>query len=291
MIRALSAAIVMALAPVAAFAADPQPCGMCAEWNRPQEPFSLYGNSYYVGVHGLSAVLITTPSGHVLIDGGLESSTPQVVANIRKMGFRIQDVKYILNSHAHFDHAAALAELQRESGAVVLAGTPALPALTAGVALGDDPQAKDADRYPPVANVRGVTDGEVVRLGELAITAHATPGHTPGGVTWTWQSCEGGKCANIVYADSLSAVASDGYKFTEHAAVLANLERSIAKVEALQCDVLVSAHPEYSDLYGRQAKKRELGSAAMVDTGACRAYAAKARAGLAKRLASERAEK
>jgi metallo-beta-lactamase class B len=291
MIRALSAAILMALAPVAAFAADPQSCTMCAEWNQPQEPFSLYGNSYYVGVHGLSAVLITTPSGHVLIDGGLESSAPQVVANIRKMGFRIQDVKYILNSHAHYDHAGALAELQRQSGAVVLAGTPALPALTAGVALGEDPQAQDADRYEPVANLRGVADGEVVRLGELAITAHATPGHTPGGVTWTWQSCEGGKCANLVYADSLGAVASDGYKFTEHAAMLAKLERSIAKVEALQCDVLVSAHPEYSDLFGRQAKKRELGSAAMADSGACRAYAAKARAGLAKRLASECAEK
>jgi metallo-beta-lactamase class B len=291
MIRAISAAILMALAPVAAFAADPQPCGMCAEWNQPQEPFSLYGNSYYVGVRGLSAVLITTPSGHVLIDGGLESSVPQVVANIRKMGFRIQDVKYILNSHAHFDHAGALAELQRQSGAVVLAGTPALPSLAAGVALGEDPQAQDADRYEPVANLRGVADDEVVRLGELAITAHATPGHTPGGVTWTWQSCEGGKCASLVYADSLGAVASDGYKFTEHAAVLAKLERSIAKVEALQCDVLVSAHPEYSDLFGRQARKRELGSAAMADSGACRAYAGKARAGLAKRLASERAEK
>lgn len=110
-------------------------------------------------------------------------------------------------------------------------------------------------------------------------------------MTWTWQSCEGGKCVNLVYANSLGAVASDGYKFTGHAAVLANLERSIAKVEALQCDVLVSAHPEYSDLFGRQARKRELGSAAMVDGGACRACAAKARAGLAKRLTSERAEK
>ncbi|WP_093554624.1 subclass B3 metallo-beta-lactamase [Pseudoduganella namucuonensis] len=286
MLRALSAALIMALAPTAVLAHDN--CTMCEEWNAPQAPFSLYGNSYYVGVRGLSAVLITGPSGHVLIDGALPESAPLIVDNIRRLGFRIQDVKYILNSHAHFDHAGGIAELQRLSGARVLAPPLGAQVLRTGKALPQDAQFGDLSDVAVVADVRTLADGETVKLPGLEVTAHYTPGHAPGGASWSWKSCEGDKCANMVFADSLSAIPFNNYKFSAHPSVMADFERSFAKVESLPCDVMLSAHPEASDLWTRQARQKELGNAAMVDPGACRAYAARARANFAKRLAAER---
>jgi metallo-beta-lactamase class B len=97
------------------------PCPDCATWNMPQEPFKIYGNVYYVGTHGLSSILITSPAGHVLIDGALPESVPQIVSNIRSMGFRVEDIRLILNSHVHLDHAGGIAELQKLSGAHVAA--------------------------------------------------------------------------------------------------------------------------------------------------------------------------
>ena len=96
-------------------------CPACAEWNVPQRPFRLHGDTYFVGTHGLSAILITSPQGHVLIDGGLPQSAPIIRANVESLGFHMRDVKLILNSHAHYDHAGGIAELQRASGARVLA--------------------------------------------------------------------------------------------------------------------------------------------------------------------------
>lgn len=81
-------------------------CANCAAWNKPHKAFRIYGNTYYVGTHGLSSILITSEGGHFLIDGALPESAPLIVANIRSLGFRIEDVKIIVNSHAHFDHAA-----------------------------------------------------------------------------------------------------------------------------------------------------------------------------------------
>ena len=96
-------------------------CASCSEWNKPQRPFLIFGNTYYVGPRGLSSILITSKGGHVLIDGALPESAAQVAANVRSLGFRIEDVKVILNSHVHFDHAGGIAELQRLSGARVIA--------------------------------------------------------------------------------------------------------------------------------------------------------------------------
>ena len=96
-------------------------CADCPVWNKPQQPFRLYGNTYYVGPRGLTSILLTSKAGHVLIDGALPESVPQVVANIRSLGFRIEDVKLIVNSHVHFDHGGGISELQRLSRAEVAA--------------------------------------------------------------------------------------------------------------------------------------------------------------------------
>ena len=114
-------------------------CSSCAVWNKPQRPFRIYGNTYYVGTHGLSSVLIASEGGHVLIDGALQESAPLIAANIRALGFRIEDVKLIVTSHAHFDHAGGVAELQRLSGARVAASPWSADALKRAVPR-DDPQ-------------------------------------------------------------------------------------------------------------------------------------------------------
>jgi len=262
-----------------------------ADWNGPQEPFALFGNTYYVGTAGLSAVLITSKAGHILVDGATPQAAAQIAQHIRQLGFRIEDIRFILTSHEHFDHAGGIAELQKLSGATVLASPEAVKVLRSGQPDKGDPQytGPDGDLPPmtPVARVRAVRDGEVVKLGPLAVTAHFTPGHTRGGTSWTWRASEGGKTAGIVYADSLNAVAADGKRFDGnpgYPTARADIERSMATVAGLECDVLVSAHPEFSGLWERKAKQPQLGNAAFIDGNACREYVAKARERLHKRL-------
>jgi len=262
-----------------------------ADWDAPQEPFALYGNTYYVGPHGVSSVLITSPAGHILIDGGSPASPGQIAQHIRQLGFRIEDVKYILNSHEHFDHAGGIAELQRLSGAAVVTSTAGAAVLRTGLSNQDDPQFTDLPgKMAPIARVEAIADGGVLKLGPLRVTALYTPGHAPGGVSWTWQSVEGGVAAHMVYADSLAASAAKPYRFRDHPTVRDSLTRSIARIAALPCDILVSAHPEYSDLWGRFDKAATQGHAGFIDRNACRAYAAKGSARLATTLADEGAQ-
>jgi metallo-beta-lactamase class B len=266
-----------------------------AEWEGAQDPFKLYGNSYYVGTEGLSSVLITSPAGHILIDGASPNAGPAIAAHIRQLGFKLEDIRYILVSHEHGDHAGGIAELQRLSGATVLTSAKAKPVLETGKADKGDPQA--GYRMPdmtPLAPVRAVRDGETVELGPLSIKAHYTPGHTQGGISWTWQSFEHGKAMNIVYADSLNAIAGPGFRYsgnTLYPNAKADVERSIARVAALSCDILVTAHPDASGLLEKQAKQKELGSAAFVSPGACAAYADAGRERLAQTLAQEAAKR
>jgi metallo-beta-lactamase class B len=261
-----------------------------ADWYAPQEPFAVYGNSYYVGTGGISAVLITSPSGHILVDVGGPKGAKQVVAHIRQLGFRVEDIRYILNTHAHQDHAGAIAALQKLSGATVLASPAAVRLLKSGQPDRADPQYPNLTAMAPVARTRAVQDGEMIRLGPLAVTAHYTPGHTQGGTSWTWQSEEGGRVVNVVFADSLNAIAAEGRRFSGnplYPQAQADVERSMHTIETLPCDVLVSAHPEASGLWERKAKQATAGNAAFIDTNACHAYVTKARATLAKTLADE----
>ena len=259
-----------------------------AEWEGPQDPFQLYGNSYYVGTQGLSSVLITSKDGHILIDGASPKSATQIAAHIRRLGFKPEDIRYILVSHEHIDHAGGVAQLQALSGATVIASPAAKPVLASGKADKADPQfGNGMPDMPPVARVRTVRDGESVELGALSVKAHYTPGHTQGGISWTWKERENGRAMNMVYADSLNAIAGPGFRYsgnTLYPAAKADIERSIARVAALPCDILVTAHPDAVDLIERQAK----GKAALVDPGACQRYAETGRARLAKTLEAEK---
>jgi metallo-beta-lactamase class B len=271
------------------------PCGSCAEWNKPQAPFNVYGNTWYVGTAGLSALLVTSPQGHILLDGALPQSAPQIRKSIEALGFRIEDVKLILNSHAHWDHAGGIPALQKASGAQVAASPSSARALQTGTNVEDDPQFDKQDPVviAQVANVKVIQDGETVRVGPLKLTAHLTPGHTPGATAWTWRSCEKGQCRDIVYADSLTPVSGDDFHFTGDAAhpdISASFRASIAKLGALPCDVVISTHPGFTGTFEKLAAKTRDRNP-FVAPGGCKALAESSLQALDKRLAKERQDK
>ena len=271
----------------------PHACGSCAD-NAAREPFKVFGNTYHVGMAALGSILITNGGPSILIDGGMTQSAPLIDANIRKLGFKTEDIRLIVASHAHFDHVGGIAALQRATGAEVAALAPQRDALMRGEPTPDDPQfafGKAFNGFPAIATVRTAADGETLRVGDLAVTAHAVPGHTPGSTTWTWRSCEGPRCYNIVYADSLNPVSSPGYKFTgdaTHASLVARFRQSVETVRALPCDILLTPHPSFSHLDAKLAARKAAGSPdPFVTPEGCKAYAAEAGRKLDARIAEE----
>ena len=263
-------------------------CKPDAGWNDPSPPHHIYGNTWYVGTCGISALLITSDRGHVLIDAATEQAAPQIEANIVAAGFKIADLKLMLATHAHLDHAGGFAALQRASGATVISRGLDAAAIERGKGDRTDPQFLEVGPFPPVTNVRRVVDAERVVLGPLTFTAHATPGHTPGSTTWTWDSCEGAKCLHLVYVDSVTAISDGVYKYTDetaHPGVVAAFRKSLATVGSLPCDVLLTPHPSASNMWGR------IGADApspLADANACREYAKQAVGKLDERIAKER---
>jgi metallo-beta-lactamase class B len=270
---------------------QPSSCAICDAWNAPQSPFRIYGNTYYVGPHGLSSILITSEAGHVLIDGGLPESAAQIANHIRQLGFRIEDVKLIVNSHVHFDHAGGIAELQRFSGARVAASKWTAQVMTKTGVGRDDPQFGVIPSIALIKHVEVLSDGQTFKIGPIAITARLTPGHTPGGTSWTWKSCEGAKCLSFVYADSLTAVSADGFKFSSVPTAIQNFQKSFSFLRSVPCEVLLTAHPDISKFWGRvEARANGVKPDPMVDTAACRDLADRAEDAFRKRIASETAQ-
>jgi metallo-beta-lactamase class B len=255
----------------------PHKCGDCEAWNRPREPFKVHGNTYYVGTEGLSAVLVTGDAGHVLLDGGLTQSAPLIVDNIRKLGFKPEDIRLILVSHGHFDHAGGVHSLQRFTGARVAASGSTAEALRRGENTPDDPQygfGRQFNGFPPVKQVQAVVDQQVLAVGKTSFVVHLIPGHTPGSTAYTWQSCQDGRCLSVVYADSLTSPSAPGFKYGKR---LESFRRSIEKVAALPCDIVLSPHPQFTQVDEKLKRRAELkgqGTDPFIDRNGCRAYAA-----------------
>lgn len=289
--RLILAVIAAALLAAPAAARHPQPapaslaqaCEGKDGWNDPAPPAHLFGNVYYVGTCGITSLLVTSQQGHVLLDGAASKAGPLIARNIQALGFKLQDVKTILNSHEHGDHAAGIAYLQRVTGATVLVREPAIATFERGHSDREDPQLLELPEFPPVAHVRAVADGETVKVGPLALTAHATPGHAPGGTSWSWRSCEGTRCLAFAYADSVSAISDKVYRYGDHPEYVAAFRNGLDVITHLRCDVLLTPHPGASDLFERIA-----GRAPLVDAGACERYADTGRGNLEARLRGER---
>lgn len=273
-----------AVAPIAtagpAFAAA---CKDWDDWDKPAPPVRIHGNTYLVGTCGISAILITGSDGHIVIDGGTENGADIVARNIRRLGFRVEDVKILLHSHEHFDHVGGIGRLQQLSGALLMASPAAAAVFQTGAPGPGDPQAGMHKPFPSARVDRIVHDGDTVRLGNLGLVALATPGHTPGALSWHWGSCDGGVCRRIVYADSLSPVSRDDYRFSDHLAYVEAYRAGLSKLAAVECDILLTPHPSASGMVAR------MGRASMENGDACRDYAASVGERLDQRLAKEAA--
>ena len=261
-------------------------CKDSDDWNKAAPPVRIHANTYMVGTCGISSILITGTAGHVLIDGGTEEGADLIAANIRRLGFRVEDIRFILHSHEHFDHVGGIAKLQRMSGATLVASAAAAKVFATGAASAEDPQAGRLKPFAPANVGRIVRDGEEVRLGNLMLTAMATPGHTAGALSWRWVSCDGGVCRTIVYADSLSPISRDDYRFSDHAQYLAAYRAAIAKIAASPCEILITPHPSASGMRERFALGEPL-----LDSNACKTFAADRTKALDERLAKEAAGK
>jgi metallo-beta-lactamase class B len=227
-------------------------------------------------------LLIAGPKGHILIDAATAEAAPGIARNIEQLGFRLADIKLMLASHEHLDHVGGTAELQRLTGARLMVLPEARYALESGLLAPDDPQ---FGLYPPFPAARVdalLRDGQRVSVGPLKLTAHSTFGHVRGSTSWTWRSCDGRTCYAITYADSVTAAAAPGYRFTDHPGHVKRFRASLRKIRRLRCDILITPHPAVSNLYARLA-----GVAPLVDPRACSDYAATAARNLDARLASE----
>ncbi|MGB3794906.1 MAG: subclass B3 metallo-beta-lactamase [Alteraurantiacibacter sp.] len=256
------------------------------DWNKRARPFRIHGDTYHVGTCGISAILVAGEDGHVLIDSGTRDGARVVLSNIRTLGFQPQSLRAVLTSHEHFDHVGGLWWINQNSGAPVFTSPRALPVIETGIASSDDPQFGTHAPMRPVdrAQVTAVTPGETITIAGIDFTPVATPGHTPGALTWQWESCEGTTCKTIVYADSLSAVARDDYRFTDHPDYVQAYRDGIARLAALKCDILLTPHPSASHMRDKLVAG---------DIGAgmdCAAYAGDRLAMLEQRLEMEAAQ-
>lgn len=212
------------------------------DWNVPFDPFHVIGNIHYVGASGVSSYLITTPAGAILLDGGLAETAPLITKSIAELGFRVQDVKLLLNSHAHYDHAGGLAALKKASGAKLVASAADAKILRAGARL-----------QPAVSVDRVLNDGEDVELGGTRLTAHVTPGHTPGCTTWTMTTTDAGKAYSVVFYCSTTVV-DRLLDNSSYPSIVTDYERTFPALRALTADVFLAPHPMQFQMAAKRAR-------------------------------------
>ena len=256
-------------------------------WNQPIEPFQIIDNVYYVGASDIASYLITTPDGHILLDGGFEETAPIIRDSIAKLGFELADVEILLNSHAHTDHAGGLAELKVAADARLLAAEADVFLIEGGGK--GDPVFGDSLTFPPVEVDQHLADGDQVTLGDTTLTAHLTPGHTPGCTTWTMQVEEAGQTRNVVFACSTSILPD--VRLTEdptYPGIADDYARTFEVLKALPCDVFLAAHASFFDLAGkREVQSQQPDGNPFIDPDGYRAWVERGEKRYRERLAEE----
>ncbi|KQM66566.1 MULTISPECIES: subclass B3 metallo-beta-lactamase [unclassified Sphingomonas] len=251
----LTLAAMLATAP--AFAADPP------EWSMPAEPFRIADNLYYVGTQGLSAYLIVSRDGAILLDGTLDRNAALIERNIRRVGVPLNRVRLIVSNHAHDDHVGAIARIKRDTGARFLASVADRWALEHGTSQSDVTYRPRS--YPPVKVDRIVGDGEVVRLGEVALTAHLTPGHTPGCTSWSMVARDAGKLRRVLFPCSITVAGNRLIGNRGYPGIVADFRRTFARLAAMRADIVLPGHPEAADVIERGRRRRAGQADAFVD--------------------------
>jgi metallo-beta-lactamase class B len=270
-------AILMAI-PAAAVA---QANDLGRNMNQPVPPFHIIGNIYYVGGSDIGSYLIVTPAGDILLDGGFVETAPQIEANIQKLGFKLKDVKFILNSHAHLDHAGGISEMKHATGAKFVAMDQDVAALTAGTA------------FPAAIPDRVIHDGDTVTVGAVTMTAHLTPGHTRGCTTWTTVARDGVKRYNIVFVGSATVLPN--YKLIDlpnapatYPGIQADYEKTFRVLRSLPCDVFLASHGSFYSLVDKRGvMSKNPAQNPFIDPWGYQAYILRAEAAFQKELQSE----
>lgn len=279
-------AVALVVTPMSSYAqADPQ----ARSENQPAPPFRIAGNIYYVGASDVTSFLIVNPAGDILLDGGFVETAPQIGANIEKLGFKPSEVKFLLNSHAHYDHAGGLAELKKRTGAKMVAMEGDATVLASGGHA--DFFFGDRLTFPPIKPDRVIHDGDTVTLGNVTMTAHLTAGHTRGCTTWTMTTQENGKPLQVVFIGSMSVL--PGYRLTgkeSYPGMAADYEKSFRALRSLPCDVFLGAHGSFFDLAGKRALLADdAGRNPFIDPAGYRAYVEGAEAAYQAELKRQRA--
>jgi metallo-beta-lactamase class B len=225
-----------------------------ANWNTPTEPFHVVDNVYYVGTEGLSAFLFTTPEGHILLDGATPQGAPIIEANIARLGFKLADVKVLLNSHAHFDHSGGLKQLKQDTGAKLYAMEGDVSALEGGFYLGsEDSKTMGA---PPVTVDRVLHDGDTVKLGGFTLTANLTPGHSRGCTSWGASVHDGGKAYDALVFCSATVAANRITPPVQYEGIVADYRATFAKTKTMRVDIPLAPHPEFFQLLQKADKAK-----------------------------------
>ncbi|WP_213287185.1 subclass B3 metallo-beta-lactamase [Bradyrhizobium sp. sGM-13] len=270
------AVALVALMPLSAAAEAQTPKDLIAalkvKWNTPTEPFKMIGNVYYVGTDGLASYLITSPQGHILVDTVMPESTAQIKANIEKLGFKITDVKYLLNTHAHIDHTGGLAEMKQSSGGQMVAGEADKSLLEGGYYPGA--QDDTALAFPPVKVDRTVREGDTVAVGDVTLTARETPGHSPGCTSWAFSVKDGDATRSVLIFCSGTVALNRLVTNPTYSGIVTDYRKTFARAKDIKPDVLLAPHPEMYKMAEKRAKLAEGGPNPFVSPGEFNAYAA-----------------
>lgn len=226
--------------------------GLPPNWTQPTEPFALFDDVYWVGTEGLGAYLFTSPEGHILLDVGMPQSAVVVEASIRQLGFRVEDVRYLLNTQSHFDHSGGLARLKADSGAEMVASEGDRYALENGVYQGweDRPELN----FPPLHVDRVIGDGETVRVGDVVLTAYMTPGHSPGCTSWGFSAREHGREHRALVFCSGSVAANRLAPNPQYQGIVDDYRNTYRRMRDTAVDVYLAPHAEQFDLPAKRAR-------------------------------------
>ena len=256
-------------------------------WNEPQAPFHVIGNIYYVGMAGVSAFLIVTPQGDILTDGGLPESAPFIEKNIKALGFKLGDVKILLNSHAHFDHSGGLAKLKADTGAKFYASTGDKPFLESGhITFGPSAQIDTT----PIHVDHAIKDGETVSLGGVTLTAHVMPGHTKGCTTWTMPLTDAGVTHKVMFFCSISVAGNPLIGNAAYPNILSDYRASFARLKQMDADIFFAPHGNQFGLPGKLARVKPGMPNPFIDSGELRQFTNKAQQTFDKELAQQTAK-
>ena len=245
---------------------------LLVKWNTPTEPFRMIGNVYYVGTDGLASYLITSPQGHILVDTVMPEATSQIKANIEKLGFKVADIKYLLNTHAHIDHTGGLAEMKQASGAQLVAGEADKPLLEGGYYPGA--REETALNFPPVKVDRTVREGDTVTIADVTLTARETPGHSPGCTSWEFSVKDGDATRSALIFCSGTVALNRLVTNPTYPGIVTDYKKTFARAQDMKPDVLLAPHPEMYKMAEKRTKLAEGGPNPFVNPGEFNAYAA-----------------